>query len=289
MVFDIQRFSLHDGPGIRTTVFFKGCPLACRWCHNPESQAPGRELLVRSGLCIACGACRAACPEGAVDDPKRCIDCGACADNCYAGAREMVGREMTITEVMAAAERDRAFYEQSTGGVTFSGGEPLAQPEFLRALLAASREKGLHTVVDTSGHAPWPVVDSVRERVDLFLYDLKLVDEARHREWTGASNALILANLRRLAELRQQVILRVPLVPGVNDDAASVDRLGALAASLPCRYPLALLPYHDIGAEKYGRLGRAYGLAALRPPVHEHVAAIAARLSGFGLQVQIGG
>lgn len=289
LIFDIQRFSLHDGPGIRTTVFFKGCPLRCLWCHNPESQAMGPEVIVRPGRCIGCGACREACPHGAIGEPARCRACGACAAACYAGAREMVGRPMGVDEVLAVVERDRAFYDQSGGGVTFSGGEPLAQPGFLGELLAGARARGLRTAVDTCGHAPWEVVDRIRPLVDLFLYDVKAVDEARHREFTGVSNALILANLRRLAELGHEVVLRVPLVPGANDDEASIDALGALATSLARRYPVTLLPYHEIGIDKYRRLGKVYRLEGVRAPTAERMAELAARLARLGLQVRIGG
>jgi pyruvate formate lyase activating enzyme len=204
IVFDIKKFSIHDGPGIRTTIFFKGCPLRCWWCHNPEGLTPEPELMIRANRCIRCDACLDVCPHGAISrdgdkvftDVAKCLRCGTCVAACYAEARQIVGQEMAAAQVMAEIERDVPFYDESGGGATFSGGEPLLQPDFLCELLSACRARGIHTAVDTCGFAPWEVLDSVRKYVDLFLYDLKLMDEARHRAFTGVSNALILSNLR---------------------------------------------------------------------------------------------
>jgi pyruvate formate lyase activating enzyme len=297
LVFDIKKFSIHDGPGIRTTVFFKGCPLNCQWCHNPESQAPQRELIVRTSRCIQCGACLQACSHGAVvrEGDKflvatgRCQLCGACVEACYAEARQIVGQVMTAAEVMAEVERDLAFYDQSGGGVTFSGGEPLAQPEFLGVLLGACRRAGIHTAVDTCGYAPWSVLDAIRDDVDLFLYDLKLMDDQQHRRLTGVSNRTILQNLRRLSEGGAAIVLRLPVIPGINDDPDNVRALAAFAAALPHLQGIDLLPYHPTAVDKYARMNRAYGLQATRPPDAEQLAEIGRALQHTGIPIRIGG
>lgn len=297
VVFDIMRFSTHDGPGIRTTVFLKGCPLACAWCHNPESQSIQPELMLRPNLCIRCGACIEACPEGAIyaedglilTDIERCILCTACSEACYAEARELVGREMSVAEVAAEVARDIPVYEESGGGVTFSGGEALMQRDFLSALLAECKRRGIHTALDTSGYAPWATLESVRGLVDLFLFDLKAVDGSLHRRLTGVSNELVLGNLRRLCQLGHAVILRVPLVPGLNDGAAELRAAAELAASLPGVLRVDVLPYHRAGAEKYHRLQRPYELAEIQPPGAEQIERAAAILRESGLRVQVGG
>ncbi|MGC9335639.1 MAG: glycyl-radical enzyme activating protein [Anaerolineae bacterium] len=296
-MFDIKRFSIHDGPGIRTTVFFKGCPLTCPWCHNPESQAPDRELLLRPNRCIHCGACLDACPHGAVTRdgdhygvaPDLCQLCGACVEVCYAEAREIVGRVMATAEVMAEVARDVAFYDQSGGGVTFSGGEPLAQPGFLQSLLRACRERGIHTALDTCGYAPWPVLDALRDDVDLFLYDVKLMDDDEHRRLTGVSNGPILENLRALSERGHAIVLRVPVIPGINDGPDEVRALAAFAASLPHLQGVDLLPYHATALDKYERLHRPYGLPGLRPPAAEALDEIVQQLDQPGIPVKVGG
>jgi len=293
-IFDVKKFSIHDGPGIRTTIFFKGCPLACLWCHNPESQSREPELIFWESRCIKCGACREACGPGAIAadltvNAEKCTLCGDCVAACYAEAREMVGQKMTAAQVMAEIERDVPFYDESEGGVTFSGGEPLAQPDFLLSLLQACQERDIHTAVDTCGFAPWPVLDTIRKYVDLFLYDLKLMDEAQHRRFTGASNELIFSNLRALSERGHNIFLRVPIVPGVNDSDEHVRRMGAFAAALPHLKQVDVLPYHHIAAEKYQRLGKPYELPASHPPSDERMAKIVQILQEFGLQVKIGG
>lgn len=296
-MFDIQKFSLHDGPGIRTTVFFKGCPLNCRWCHNPESQALGLEMMSQPRRCIRCGVCATVCGNGAIapngdsssTDKEKCTLCGACVESCYAEAREIAGQEMTVAQVMAQIERDVAFYDESGGGVTFSGGEPLSQPDFLIALLRECKEQAIHTAVDTCGYTTWATLDNVREYVDLFLYDLKLMDSAKHRDFTGMPNELILKNLQTLSERGHNVILRVPIIPGINDGAQNIRQTGAFATALRGLVQVDILPYHHTALDKYNRLKKAYGLSEIRPPSEERMTEIAQILRGFGLQVNTGG
>ncbi|MCP4664343.1 MAG: glycyl-radical enzyme activating protein [bacterium] len=289
-VFNIMRYSVHDGPGLRTTVFLKGCPLSCRWCHNPESQSPNREIVFRENRCIACRECMAVCPAHAITAPggmptaeDGCIDCGACLDACPTEARDAIGREVTVPEVMAEILKDLPFYEESGGGATFSGGEPLAQPEFLAALLRGCREQGIHTAIDTSGAAAFPIIDTIRSLVDLFLYDLKIMDDGRHERETGVSNGVILANLRKLCEAGHAVRVRVPIIPGLTDDPDNLRQLGAFVASLPTPPPIELLPYHAAGMEKYRLLHRPDGLPPIPSPTAQRLEEIAAALRRMGL------
>jgi len=293
IVFDIRRYSIHDGPGIRTTVFLKGCALSCLWCHNPESQSSGPDLILRDNRCIRCGACVEACPSGAiawsedgpVTDRAKCRGTGACAAVCYADARSLAGRAMSVEDVMGIVERDRPFFEESGGGITLSGGEPLLQPYFAAALLKAARAAGIHTALDTCGHASWRSLDRLRKDVDLFLYDVKLMDEARHRLFTGAPNHRILENLRALARHGHRIVLRVPVVPGINDDDENLDAVRRFAATLPSLAGLDLLPYHRVGVDKYARVGRTYPLPDTLPPPRERLAEVAQTLAAAGLPV----
>ena len=297
IVFDIKKYSIHDGPGIRTTVFLKGCPLSCWWCHNPESQAPTVEMFFRENRCIRCGACLEACPQdaiawngqGPITDQEKCERCGTCAAACYAEARESIGREMTVAQVMEQVERDVAFYDESRGGVTLSGGEPLLQWDFSLALLRACKDMEIHTALDTCGLARWEIMDRIREYVDFFLYDLKLIDGEKHRQFTGVSNELILKNLQALSQRGHNIVVRVPVIPGVNDDDESIRQIGAFAARLAHLASIDLLPYHHIGMDKYTRLNKAYKLVDARPPTDERMAEIAHILQGFGLLVTRGG
>jgi len=295
-IFRIERFAVHDGPGIRTTVFLKGCPIACAWCHSPESQALASEFMPLADRCVQCGACAAACPHGAIDVlklatapmPADCDRCGACARACPSGARELVGRAVTAADIVEAVEPDRIFYEQSGGGVTFSGGEPLMQPEFLIEVIRQCKALGVHAAVDTSGYCGRSDLLRVAELADLVLFDLKILDDRRHLAFTGVSNRLILDNLRALSEWARNVIVRFPLVPGVTDDEANVRSLGALVASLGLRR-VDVLPYHRAGIAKYRRLNRAYALEAVQPPSQEARDTVARALGGFGLTVTVGG
>jgi len=296
LVLDIRKYSIHDGPGIRTTVFLKGCGLSCWWCHNPESQAPGFEAIVRDNRCIRCGACVDACGHGAitwtdagpVTDRAQCAACGDCSAVCYAEARERVGREMAADEVLAEVLQDLPFYEESGGGMTLSGGEPLLQADFTAALLAGAKALGLHTALDTCGFAAWDALERVRADVDLFLYDLKLMDDERHRRFTGVSNAPVLRNLRRLSELGHRIRLRVPVIPDVNDDEENLRAVAAFATDLPHLEGADLLPYHHIGVDKYERLDRMYRLPDARSPSQARLEVVARFLEGNGLAVGTG-
>lgn len=287
LVFNIQRFSVHDGPGVRTTVFLKGCPARCPWCHNPESQSHAPELLTFPERCIDCGTCRDVCPHGT--DPAQCAACGECAEACPAGARQIAGREMTVDEVMEVVTRDRVFYEESDGGVTFSGGEPFAQPAFLGALLTSARREGLSTAVDTCGFAGRELLLDLAPLVDLFLYDLKMLDPDRHLQVIGVPLTPILSNLEALARSGRSVWLRVPIVPSFTDGDADLDALAGLAASLPGIRQVSLLPYHKIGAGKFRRLHKDYELAHIAPPDRERMQHIAGLFRARGLEARIGG
>ena len=296
VVFDIRRFSVHDGPGLRTTVFFKGCPLRCYWCHNPESQHRRLESLYWPERCLQCQSCVAACPQGAIRwererpviDEAKCTLSGACARACYADARQIAGRYMTVAEVMSEIERDVSFYDSSGGGATFSGGEPLLQADFLKALLEACRAAEIHTALDTSGFATWEILERVRRLVDLFLYDIKLMDPVRHRKYTLVFNPRILDNLQRLARLGHKIVVRVPIIPGINDDLENLRATGAFTAGLGLSR-IDLLPYHAAAMSKYERLHRAYRLPGLQTHSDERMSEIVHLLEGFDLQVHVGG
>ena len=278
-IFDIQRFCIHDGPGIRTTVFLKGCPLRCLWCHNPEGGPAKRQLAYYSSKCIKCGCCFGACPFSAIQgvqsgdervDRSRCHVCGSCAKACPAEALQVVGRVETVESVMDVVRRDMPFYKTSGGGVTVSGGEPLNQWAFTVAILQQSRQEGMHTAVETSGFGAWERLEAFVPHVDLFLYDLKVMSARKHRRICGTDNAIILENARRLSTVGANVVFRTPIVPGLNDRHTDIRALGAFVASLPNRHRLELMPYHRIGSGKYEALGFAYPIPEVDPPEDLH-------------------
>jgi len=297
LVFNLMRFSLHDGPGIRTTVFLKGCPLHCRWCHNPESQSSKPEILYVGERCILCGDCVLACQHGALDltldrqllhHPELCQRCGECVEACPSAARQLAGRRMTVAEVLAEVLKDQVFYDESGGGITISGGEPLRQAEFVEALLAACKIRQMHTVLDTCGFADAAVLRRISKYVDLFYYDLKLMNSESHQRFTGVKNDLILENLKMLAEGGSAITVRVPILPGVNDDPENSDALSKYLSPLGVR-EIDLIPYHKLGNDKYHRMNLSCVMKDVEPPTMEEMETIAARLKRDGFHVRIGG
>lgn len=251
-VFDIERSSYVDGPGIRTTVFFKGCNLRCSWCHNPESQSRDAQMLFYKNRCTGCGRCKEKCPNGT----HKCDLCGECVLYCPADAREICGRERTVREILTEVLKDKAFYEASGGGVTFSGGECMLQIDFLEEILRACRENGIHTAVDTAGCVPYEYFERIIPYTDLFLYDIKCYGSEKHRRYTGVGNELILANLKRLLADGRAVWVRIPVVPTVNDTEEEMRNIGAFLDLCGTPEKVELLPYHAMGEHKYAAVGR---------------------------------
>lgn len=293
-IFDIKKYAINDGPGIRTVVFFQGCPLNCRWCHNPEGLSPQPRLMYRQNRCILCGTCATVCPQQAIHmngmastDRSKCDDCGKCSDICYNDARVMTGRVMTVSQVIAEIERDVPFYDQSGGGVTFSGGEPLLQPRFLRELLVTCHAHEINTTVDTSGYAAWKTLDSVREYIDLFLFDLKVMPDDRHIQYTGVSNQVILRNIQRLSQRGAHILIRIPLIPGINDDEDNLRQSGSFLSTLPRILGVELISYHHLATAKYEALGLSFPLSETHSPNADEMQHSAVLLREFGLTVKV--
>ena len=296
IVFDIKRHATDDGPGIRTTVFLKGCPLRCWWCHNPEGQVPEPELMYKSRRCTRCGECVKICPRTAITctahkvriNRKLCNLCGKCAENCPAEALTIVGTETCLTDLMKEVERDMPFYAESKGGITVSGGEPLLQIDFQDAILKECKEGGIHTAVNTCGYAPYKAFERISDKTDLFLYDTKTMNGKVHKKYTGVSNRPILENLKRLAESGRSIQARFPVIPGINDDQDNIARTAEFLLSCGIRH-VSLLPYHRAGIEKYKSLNRAYKLGKIQSPSSEELNLVKEKLETFGLRVRIGG
>jgi len=282
IVYNIMKYALQDGPGIRTTVFLKGCPLSCWWCHNPESQDFNEELIYNEGKCISCGACL-------TPNCHSCTKCGFCATVCVSGAKELVGTEMTVGNVIREIEKDLIFYEESGGGVTFSGGEPLMQLDFLLELLKSCKGKEISTAVDTSGYGPMDSLAKIAPYTDMFLYDLKLINDTSHRQYTGVSNATILDNLKGLTTIHSGIYIRIPIIPTINDDEESIRDFAEFLGGLSNIKGIQLLPYHAIAVEKYKRLKKEYLLTDIKPPTEEEMQRLKESFKGYGINVKIGG
>jgi len=294
LIFDIKRYAIHDGPGIRTTVFFKGCLLSCWWCHNPEGRSSGTELMIWPSRCIKCRTCISVCANSAISivdnsivtDRNKCKVCGVCAEKCPANAREIVGKRVSVTELMQEVEKDIPFYEKS-GGVTVSGGEPLAQPVLLDAFLGACKEKGIHTALDTSGHAEREILVKISKNVDLFLYDIKIMDNEKHRLYTGVSNTRILKNLELLDSLGKRIVLRFPLIPYINSTEDNIRTMCEFVSDLRNIKEIDILPYHKLGVEKARRLSKEVRI--FEKPSIEMLDHSLRLIRSFGLKVKIGG
>jgi pyruvate formate lyase activating enzyme len=293
IVFDVKHFAVHDGPGIRTTVFLKGCPLKCLWCHSPESQRLTPEIMIHPERCIGCEACVKTCPQGALEhpgdpEPSGCTYCGACTEACYSGARVLVGASLSVEDVMMTVRRDERLHEASGGGVTVSGGEPTHQPGFTYALLRALKEEGYHTALDTCGYTPWETLKRMLPLTDLVLYDLKHIDPDAHRKLTGRDNDLILSNFRRLSEMDARVVVRIPLIPGINESEKHLKSVAELLGGLNVE-AVEILPYHRLGVPKYEALGRKYTLADVEPHSEAHLLRVQEYLRANGLNVVVEG
>ena len=299
LIFDLKHYAVHDGTGIRVTVFFKGCPLHCLWCHNPESVSPNRELMLMPNRCARCGDCVKACNYGAlsqkadgevVADRSKCTLCGDCLQACQREAVQIVGYEATVEDILKEIEKDVIFFDQSGGGVTLTGGEPLFQPEFAEALIDELHHRGIQVALDTSGYAAENIFLKIARKSDLVLFDIKIMDEAKHRRYTGVSNKLILRNLKALdAGGSPPIWIRFPLVPGVNDDQENLQQMAEFLVELKSVKMINVLPYHKGGIEKFHRLGRDGEFGVFEPPSQEKIDSVINFFQAKGFKVKQGG
>lgn len=298
LIFDIKKFAINDGPGIRITFFFKGCPLSCVWCHNPESISPKVQKLYTKSKCIGAQKCIEVCPndaliltkEGIITNFAKCKLCGLCAEACPTKAIEMSGYIKDFDEIISLVENERPFFEESGGGVTFSGGEPLMHIEVLLPLLVELGKRGIHRVIDTSGFASRKTMEEVQPHTDLFLFDLKHTDSEKHKQFTGQNNEKILSNLKWLSKNGSEIIIRVPLIKGFNSDEESISQMAQFISSLDGKPKVVnLLAYHDIAKMKYEKLGGKYEVENLSTPTSKEIADSISVFKKYGLQSSIGG
>lgn len=297
IITEIMRFSLKDGPGIRTTVFLKGCNMACKWCHNPETLSMRPQLMRYPQKCIGCGECVRACPNGALAAgdgsgggiiyyPEKCVSCGACAGDCFSGALVISGKKMSVGEVMAEIIQDMDYYRNSGGGVTISGGEAACQPDFTAELLKAARDAGIRTAIETNMHADWNAYEKMLPYLDLVMLDIKLSDDAVHEKWTGVGNATVLENARRISGLKPTIV-RTPIIPGVTDDPGEIHKIAEIVKTLPNVTGFELLLYNPLGESKYEALGEAHEFKGARPQGAELAGRLLEAAKASGVPVKI--
>ncbi len=296
LIFDIKRYSVHDGPGIRTTVFFKGCPLRCAWCHNPESQSSNKQIIYYEDKCILCQTCVHTCKEQAVSviknrikiDTKKCTLCGDCTDNCPTNALEMIGKEYEVKKLVGEILKDKDFFDGG-GGITISGGEPFVQYEFLLELLKELKESGVHIAIDTTGHTKTEKLLNTLPFVDLYMYDIKLMDAKKHKQYTGVGNELILKNLIELDKNGVSLNIRIPIIPTINDDDENISETIEFLKGLKNIASVDLLPYHNMMIDKYKRLNMPFFLSHIKKPTDNQMGKIKEKFENHGFKTNIGG
>jgi pyruvate formate lyase activating enzyme len=298
LIFDVKRYAINDGPGVRITIFLKGCSMTCDWCHNPESQSAYTQKMYSEQKCIGCQECVKACLQnactltanGIITDSQACILCGTCAEVCPAKATEMSGEEMSVERIMEMIKKETIFMDQSEGGVTFSGGEPLLHHEFLLELLKECGKEGIHRCVDTTGFATTEVLMKIARNTEYFLYDLKMMDSVKHKQYTGVPNEVILKNLKLLAASGAEINIRIPLIHGVNDDEENIQQSAAFIASLKGeKKQVNILPYHNIASTKYKKLGQMYNPGIMAQPDEDRQQYVLDVFKSYGLRAMVGG